>query len=154
VARLAGTSQPGRLGGLYGKRPLLAALYLVPALSVAGIPPLSGFWGKLALIQAGLGAGCYLTVAAALGVSFLTLFYMVSSWSDAFWKERPVEEQSVHHSIPAQQRWQMYGPAGTLALVSLVMGLATEPFFRLSLAAAGQLLNPAGYISAVLGVLP
>jgi multicomponent Na+:H+ antiporter subunit D len=154
VARLAGTSQPGRLGGLYGKRPLLAALYLVPALSVAGIPPLSGFWGKLALIQAGLGAGCYLTVAAALGVSFLTLFYMVSSWSDAFWKERPVEEQSVHHSIPAQQRWQMYGPAVTLALVSLVMGLATEPFFRLSLAAAGQMLNPAGYISAVLGVLP
>lgn len=152
VARLTGSCEYSRLGGLYDKRPLLAALYLLPALSVAGIPPLSGFWGKLALIQAGLVAEHYLTVVAALGVSFLTLFYLVRSWSEAFWKERSATEGSEHHAIPALQRQQMFAPAAALALVSLVMGLATEPFFRLSLAAANQLLNPASYIAAVLGV--
>lgn len=152
VARLTGSCEYSRLGGLYDKRPLLAALYLLPALSVAGIPPLSGFWGKLALIQAGLGAKHYLTVVAALGVSFLTLFYLVRSWSEAFWKERSSTDESEHRTTPALQRQQMLAPAAALALVSLVMGLATEPFFRLSLAAANQLLNPASYIAAVLGV--
>lgn len=154
VTRLTGTSELSRLGGLYGRAPLLAALYLLPALSVAGIPPLSGFWGKLALIQAGLGAGHYLTVSVALGVSFLTLFYLVRSWSEAFWKERPAAEEDGCQPIPALQFRQMFAPAAVLALVSLLMGLAVEPFFRLSLAAANQLLSPAGYIAAVLGVAP
>jgi multicomponent Na+:H+ antiporter subunit D len=152
VDRLTGSSEYSRLGGLYDKRPLLAALYLLPALSVAGIPPLSGFWGKLALIQAGLGAEHYLTVTAALGVSFLTLFYLVRSWSEVFWKEQSATKESEHRTIPALQRRQLLAPAAVLALVSLVMGLTVEPFFRLSLAAANQLLAPAGYIAAVLGV--
>lgn len=152
IDRLSGSSAYTRSGSLYDKQPLLAALYLLPALSVAGIPPLSGFWGKLALVQAGLGGEHYLTVTAALGVSFLTLFYLVRSWSEAFWKEPSSTEESGQGTIPVLQRRQMYAPTIALALVSLVIGLAVEPFFRLSLAAANQLLNPAGYIAAVLGV--
>jgi len=154
VARLTGNSEYSRMGGLYDKQPLLAALYLLAALSVAGVPPLSGFWGKLALIQAGLGAKHHLTVVTALGVSFLTLFYLIRSWSEAFWKGRPATEETETHTIPPLQRKQMYAPAAVLALVSLLMGLAVEPFFRLSLAAANQLLAPAAYIAAVLGVKP
>jgi len=38
----------------------------VPAFSLAGIPPLSGFWGKLVLVKAGLEAGQYAVTAIAL----------------------------------------------------------------------------------------
>lgn len=154
VARLTGTSETFRLGGLYGRRPLLAAIYLLPAFSVAGIPPLSGFWGKLALIRAGLGEGQYLTVTVALGVSILTLFYMVKSWSETFWKERAAAEDHATLPLSSLHTFQLYGSAVALALVSLVMGLAAEPVFRVSLAAAGQLLDPAGYTAAVLGGKP
>ena len=154
VARLTGTSDTDRLGRLYGSRPLLAIIYLIPALSVAGIPPLSGFWGKLALIRAGLEAGHYLTVTAAVGVSILTLFYMVRSWSETFWKERTAGGERTPHHQSSLYTVQLYGPVLVLVLVSLVMGLAAEPVFRVSLAAAEQLLNPLAYTTAVLGGKP
>jgi multicomponent Na+:H+ antiporter subunit D len=154
AARLSGTSRQDRMGGFYRSRPLLALLYLVPALSVAGIPPLSGFWGKLALVRAGLGEEHYLIVAVALGVSILTLLYLVRSWSEAFWKGRADDAAERHAPLAAPERRRLVVPALFLAMVSIIMGLAAEPFFRLSLTAAGQLLEPAGYIAAVLGMKP
>jgi multicomponent Na+:H+ antiporter subunit D len=154
VVRLTGSSEPANLGGMYHRRPLLAAIFLLPALSIAGIPPLSGFWGKLALVQAGLEAGHYLTVAAALGVSILTLYYLTRAWSDSFWKDSPAADTSNPPAIPPRQRWQLLGPTLALALVSVLMGVTAEPFFRISLAAAHQLLEPAQYLEAVLGVAP
>src|SRR5690606_18848020 len=47
LARTGGTLSLRRLGGAYRTRPLLAGLFLVPALALAGLPPLTGFWGKL-----------------------------------------------------------------------------------------------------------
>ena len=74
--RLGGSYDLKRLGGLYRASPALAVLFLLPALSLAGVPPLSGFFGKLLLVQAGIAAGGYGIVAIALFVSLLTLFSM------------------------------------------------------------------------------
>ncbi|MDQ4147290.1 MAG: Na+/H+ antiporter subunit D, partial [Pseudomonadota bacterium] len=52
--RLGGTYELKKLGGLYSAYPFLALLFLVSALSLAGLPPFSGFFAKLALVQAGL----------------------------------------------------------------------------------------------------
>ena len=153
VARLTGTSQLAELGGLYRRYPLLAALFLVPALSVAGIPPLSGFWGKLALVQAGLQSGQYLVVAAALGVSVLTLYYLSNAWIQIYWKPASDDAAKLQY-LPPRRRQQLLAPTLLLALVSLVLGLLPEPLFKLCHVAAQQLLNPTAYISAVLGVLP
>lgn len=152
VARKAGTSWLPELGGLYQRFPLLAVLFLLPALSVAGIPPLSGFWGKLALVQAGLQAEQYLIVAAALGVSVLTLYYLVNAWIQLFWKPRPADAAELR-SLTPQRRRQLLGPALGLTLVSVLLGLLPEPLFRLCSAAAEQLLQPQSYIEAVLGVI-
>lgn len=152
VARKAGTSWLSELGGLYRRFPLLAVLFLLSALSVAGIPPLSGFWGKLALVQAGLQAEQYLIVAAALGVSVLTLYYLVNAWIELFWKPRPVDAAELRSLTPLRRR-QLLGPALGLALVSVLLGLLPEPLFRLCSAAADQLLQPQFYIEAVLGVI-
>ena len=67
--RLAGTYELKKLGGLYSLYPGIAVLFLVPALSLAGIPPLSGFFAKFSLVRAGLESEQYWIVAAALGVS-------------------------------------------------------------------------------------
>jgi multicomponent Na+:H+ antiporter subunit D len=127
-------------------------LFLIPALSLAGIPPLSGFWAKFALVQAGLAEEQYLIVAVSLGVSILTLFSMTKIWAEVFWKDRPGSEPSQRISlVPYQTGLSLLLPVGALAAILLAMGLLAEPLVHLSLLAAEQLMNPAGYINTVLG---
>lgn len=157
--RLQGTYQLKKLGGVYQNFPLLAILFLVPALSLAGIPPLSGFFAKLALVKAGLGAGQYAIVATALGVSILTLFSMIKIWNEAFWKPpaaagsllNPAEFAGGDLSIKGWALPGWLGPIAALAVLTVVIGVAAQPVFGLATEAAEQLLNPAGYIQAVLG---
>jgi multicomponent Na+:H+ antiporter subunit D len=143
--RIQGTGELKKSGGLYAAYPRLSVLFLIPALSLAGIPPLSGFWAKLTLVRAGLETGQYLIVAAALGVSLLTLFSMTKIWGETFWKTSPVPLPA-----PRRQPAALILPIAALALITVVIGLAAEPLFTLAMRAAEQLLNPADYIQAVL----
>jgi multicomponent Na+:H+ antiporter subunit D len=158
VHRLTGHNELKKLGGLYRSHPGLAILFLLPALSLAGIPPLPGFWAKLTLVKAGLEEGSYAIVAAALGVSLLTLFSMTKIWAEAFWKASPetVGEVSGHRwsHLSTGSRFLLYAPIVLLAGLTVLIGLAAEPLIKLSMEAAGQLLNPSGYIEAVLGKTP
>jgi multicomponent Na+:H+ antiporter subunit D len=156
VYRLRGTYDLKKLGGLYGRHPFLAILFLIPALSLAGVPPLSGFFGKLALIQAGLWVEQYAIVATALVVSILTLFSMIKIWNEAFWKEAPetpgAEGSATQPSSEVMgSRYLLILPIAALALAILFIGLAAEPLYLLASGAAEQLMNPAEYIHAVLG---
>lgn len=153
IYKLRGTYDLKQLGGLYILYPGLALLFLIPALSLAGIPPLSGFWAKFALIQAGLAAEQYLIVAVSLGVSILTLFSMAKIWAEVFWKDQPGKEPPAQaiSLMPYQAGLSMLLPVGALAALLLAIGLLAEPLVNLSLLAAGQLLNPADYIETVLG---
>ncbi|MEN9937072.1 MAG: hypothetical protein RLZZ387_3651 [Chloroflexota bacterium] len=147
VQRLRGSYDLARLGGVYRLHPLLAALFLVPAFSLAGFPPLSGFWAKYTLVKAGLDAGQYVIVAVALMVSLLTIYSMTKIWAEVFWKEAPAEP------APPDTRglgW-MLAPVVGLALITVVIGLGAQPFYELALRAAEQLVDPAEYIAAVRG---
>jgi multicomponent Na+:H+ antiporter subunit D len=146
VKRLFGTLDLGGLGGLYRSRPGLALLFLVPAFSLAGIPPLSGFWGKLVLVKAGLEAGHYVVTAVALAVSLLTLYSMTKLWNEAFWKAPPEPGPSAP-AVP----WTLLGPVAALAAVTVAVGLGAGPVFELASRAAAQLADPDQYIRAVLG---
>lgn len=157
VLRLTGTTELKKLGGLYRTQPFVSALFLLPALALAGIPPLSGFWAKLALVWAGLETGHFIVVAAALLVSILTLFSMIKIWSEAFWKARPGVGETAPRSapsLPGASFWLMAAPTGFLGLTTAVMGLLPEPLYALCLEAASQLLEPAAYVAAVLGGTP
>ncbi len=158
IRRLEGTESLKKLGGLYRGRPAFAVLFLVPALSLAGIPPLPGFWAKLTLIRAGLEIQQYAIVAAALGVSVLTLYSMTKIWAEAFWKTAPAGtaiEAAAEKDLlgPFTQRDWLISllPIVSLVVLTVLIGLAAEPIFQLSFAAADQLMNPAGYVAAVLG---
>lgn len=155
AGRIQGTYNLKKLGSLYRGFPLLALLFLLPALSLGGIPPLSGFWAKLALIQAGLAVEQYVIIAVALAVSILTLFSMTKIWALAFWETSPTMSANdvveATRSIPMNRLLQLMLPVAVLALLTVVIGLAAEPVYTLATQAAEQLMDPAPYIAAVLG---
>ena len=89
VERRGGSTSLLKLGGLARLAPLLGVLFFVPAMNLAGIPPMSGFLGKVALTEAGLRLGGTLplvVVAAGMLTSLLTLYAVAKAWNLAFWR--------------------------------------------------------------------
>jgi multicomponent Na+:H+ antiporter subunit D len=185
VHRLQDSYDLRRLGGLYPVRPLLAGFFLVGAMSLAGVPPFSGFVAKLALIEAGLEIGQGLIIAVALAVSLLTLYSMLKIWNEAFWKPSPAAVEvgpipaadaaadpdregtsgadgvqspaADGRAVPGAGRRLgplLVGPIAALVACSIALTIWAGPAFDLVDRAARQLLDPAGYIQAVLGVAP
>jgi multicomponent Na+:H+ antiporter subunit D len=149
VRRLRGTEQLERMGGLYRQGPWLAALFLVPALSLAGIPPLSGFWAKLAMIRAGLAAEAWLVVAAALAAGVMTLMSMMKIWNEAFWKPQPDDVPLPAAAAGRGAMALLVAPAVGLAVLTILIGLFPGPLFELAGRAASELLDPSVYQAAV-----
>jgi multicomponent Na+:H+ antiporter subunit D len=150
VEKMGGSFNLKELGGVYNRRFGVALLFLLPALSLAGLPPLSGFFAKLALVIAGFELRQYLIVAAGLAVSLMTLYSMTKVWNEAFWKE---PKDPAHHLQRPVSAW-LWIPTGCLVLLSLLAGLLAEPLLNLAGQAAAQLADPSFYIQAVLGAVP
>lgn len=148
IRRLQGTENLARLGGLFRRRPLLSVLFLIPALSLAGLPPLSGFFAKLFLIVAALELKAYVVVAVALAVGGLTLFSMMKIWNEAFWKE---PASGWNESADRMDVRGLCVPVVLLAALTVLIGLAAGPLFSLAHMAGEQLMTPTLYMEAVLG---
>jgi multicomponent Na+:H+ antiporter subunit D len=131
------------LGGLYRSQPVVAMLAMIPLFSLAGVPPLSGFVAKLAVIQGVLASDHCWVAAIALAVSLLTVLSMARLWEGAFWKQAP-------NAPAAPLTGPMLVPIGALVCLTLGLTVAAGPVFDLSVRAAEQLLDPAGYVDAVL----
>ena len=138
-----GTGALDRIGGLLHRRPVLAALFLPLALSLAGIPPFSGFVAKLALIQEGLALDRGVIVAVSLAASLLTLFSMTKIWGGVFWGEET--------SAKAKAGSGMVGATVVVVLLSLGVALTAGPLVELTERAAVDLVDPAIYAELVLG---
>lgn len=154
--RICQTFNLKQMGGLYHSYPALAVLFLIPALGLAGLPPMAGFFAKVTLLQAAIEVESYVIVIVALVVSLLVLVAITRVWNEAFWKNPPeamaglVGRPRALHETGA---WliPLLLPVVTLSTLTLVLGLASEAVLAISLDAGKQLMNPAGYISAVLG---
>jgi multicomponent Na+:H+ antiporter subunit D len=134
---------------VYRSQPAVACLALVPLFSLAGIPPLSGFIAKVAVVAPMVGAGQYLLAAVALAVSLLTVLSMARLWGETFWKPVPISASS-----PAfQPRLGVSIVAPIAFLVSLTIGLTilAGPVSNVTAQAAEQLLDRDAYVHAVLG---
>lgn len=151
--RLTGSFELERIGGLYRAKPWLAVLFLVPALSLAGIPPLSGFWAKLVLVQASLEVESWAIAATALVVGLLTIFSMSKIWLEAFWKPHPQGEAAVLRLTRAETVL-LVGPVAVLAAITVAIGVAPQPFLDLAARSAAELLAPEAYVRTVLGAVP
>ncbi|MCX7868504.1 MAG: proton-conducting transporter membrane subunit, partial [Terrimicrobiaceae bacterium] len=154
--RMGGTFDLKKLGGLLAASPALAVLFFIPAMSLGGIPPLSGFFAKFAVVKAalagdsGFGIWAGVAAAAALVVGLLTLFSMTKIWAEAFWKKAAAGHEPRESALSAREKVLLGAPVAALALLTLAIGFAPQILFGLSERAAAQLLNPEAYIQAVL----
>ena len=139
----AGTSALDRVSGLAARRGFIALMFALSALSLAGLPPFSGFVAKLALIQEGVAQGRGVIVAVSLAVSLLTLFSMTKIWAAAFWGEPKVSTGSAGRG--------MLAATASVVVLSLAVAVFAQPIAELSGRAAADLVDPSGYVSAVLG---
>jgi multicomponent Na+:H+ antiporter subunit D len=160
VEQATGTSRLDRLSGLARRSGFLALLFLLPALSLSGIPPFAGFVAKFGLVTAGFDAGEGVVVAIALGCSLLTLVSMSKIWVSAFWGEPAdiAEDASTAEVASATKpgtaalalaertaprlRWSTLVVVGTVGLVAvgLAVALFGGPLYALCERAAAEIV--------------
>jgi multicomponent Na+:H+ antiporter subunit D len=154
ASALSGSSDLNRAGGLYLASPLLAASFLVLALSLSGLPPFSGFWPKLMLVRGAIHAGEFVLAGALLFAGLLTTIAILRVWALAFWRPAPRigdEAPAAPAVLPSPLPASALLPVAALAVVSLLLGLNPEPLLSLASAAADGLSNPAAYLESVFG---
>lgn len=152
IRQLTGTEDLRKMGGLYEKHPWIALWFIFPALGLAGIPPLSGFWGKFALISAAIKNHAYVSTLVMVIVSLMTLWVMIQAWLTAFSPNKtetvePDQQQRLSHHKKAV----MLAPVIGLTAIMLAISLFPRPLFNLGLIASHYILDPQAYIHAVLG---
>ena len=172
IERQAGSASLRRLGGLFAS-PLLAALFLIPALNLGGIPPFSGFIGKVALLEGGVKDGsvlAWLLVAGSVVTSLLTLYVVARVWTKAFWRPRAdapegeltnstasalieegedvlVADREDVGRMPAT----MVLPTVAMLAVGIALTVWAGPIFGFTGDAAHDLNDRTPYLTAVLG---
>lgn len=173
IERQAGTSSLRRLGSLLYTTPLIAILYFIPAINLGGIPPFSGFIGKIMLMQAGAERGdamAWILIGGAVATSLLTLYVMVLVWSKGFWRDRkdapeghlamarPAPLADVTDEVEMTERDDvgripvgMVGSTALLVVASLGLTAFAGPLVGVAQRAAESASDVNIYRSAVLG---
>jgi multicomponent Na+:H+ antiporter subunit D len=139
--RVGGSRDLKAMGGIAHRSPALGTLFFVAAISLAGVPPTSGFLSKFLVAAAGLEAERYVGVAICFIAGILTLFSMMKIWTMAFWGE------------PARTTARPGGgvlvAVGLLVSFSLTLAIGAEPLYQYTHATAAQLLDTPSYVAAV-----
>jgi len=142
-----GTSALDRVSGYIASRPGVAVLFALPALSLAGLPPFSGFVAKLALVDAGIDDVAIAIVVVALVGSLLTLLSMVKIWIGVFWG---APDDGERRSVPTASWRTMTTATATAVGVTLGVAVLAGPLWELSERAATELLDKEPYVSEVM----
>jgi len=145
MIRITGTSNLKEISGLIKKYPGLAWTFFIGALSLAGIPPLSGFIGKLLIIKGGFEAADYLGAAIVLMSSLLILFSIMKIFINGFWG--PSRSYKGEEKVPVKTL--LIAPV-ILVILSTLYGVGADAVFPYISQAAETLVKPEIYIDAVL----
>lgn len=143
---LTGKSRIEEMSGLIRNYPLLGWLFFITTLSLAGIPPLSGFLGKLYIGQGSVEAGSYVLLGLAFLSGMVVLYSMLRIFMNAFWGETII---SIEDEKPLQKRLIL--PCVMLAVITITLGLGAEMILVYVEDAAYTLMNPQVYVEAILG---
>ena len=150
IERETGQTEFDKVGGLARRSGFFGLLFLIPALSLAGVPPFSGFLAKYTLIRSGFDDGQWVIIGIAIAVSLMTLISMTKIWIGLFWGEimPPIPTERVgilrHHQLMTFSTVFLVG--GTL-----VVALMAGPLYEFCVGAAEQLVDPMMYVNAVRG---
>jgi multicomponent Na+:H+ antiporter subunit D len=158
IERRAGSTSILRVKGLMKAAPLLALLYFVPAINLGGIPPLSGFIGKVALFEAAADVGTPIMLVLIIGgiaTSLLTLYALMRAWNLSFWREEEddlaeIETRIAHlEKAPAADEQAerrvipriMTFATGSMVAVTLTLTVFAGPIYDLCAEIGETLLN-------------
>jgi len=155
IYKIKGSYNIKRLGGFYKSYPKLSLLMAVPLFSLVGIPPLSGFWAKIFLIEGGFALKEYIGILVIILGSLITLIIIAKIWAEVFWKESvelPKREYIKYfNELKPYKQQAVIVPILFLSLVSLFIGFGAEFVINVSQQIAGNLVDTSYYIEAVLG---
>jgi multicomponent Na+:H+ antiporter subunit D len=146
-----GTGRLRRLSGLMRRDPLVSTVFAAAALSLAGLPPFSGLWGKLMLvlgISEDSGWKVWIGLAAVVVASVGALLSLLYAWRKVFWG-RPMDPQDMDPTLAVSGSMTL--PSAALMVLSLVMFLGAGPVSGWTRDAASGLTDTTAYVEAVLG---
>ena len=145
--KITGTNDLKQMGGLLHRYPYLGWGFFLGGISLAGVPPFSGFFAKFLMLEGAAGAANYWAMAFTLVVGFLTLFSMMKIFVFCYWgEEKPIPPITDKYNYLADLAVPI-----CLVGISVAMGFGAKYVIDLVMLAAQQLLDPAIYITAVLG---
>ncbi|WP_127593655.1 Na+/H+ antiporter subunit D [Paenibacillus lautus] len=142
----AGTNKLSDMGGLMKRHPLVGWMFFIVALALVGIPPLSGFLGKVLIVRGGLSEGHYVLTGLALASSLAVLYSLIKVFMGAFWGESPGQQESK----PVRIHRTAYAAAIGLTVMVIVLGVGSEWIYSYTSQAGAVLSDPSLYINAVL----
>ena len=143
---LTGKTRIEEMSGLIGNYPLLGWLFFLTTLSLAGIPPLSGFLGKLYIGQGAVEVGAYVLLGLAFLSGMLVLYSMLRIFMNAFWGETIIGEDE---EVPLKNSLLL--PCVLLGIATIALGIGAEGILVYVEDAAYTLMNPDVYVEAILG---
>jgi multicomponent Na+:H+ antiporter subunit D len=145
VISITGTSNLRNMSGLITRYPGLGWTFFIAALALAGIPPLSGFVGKLLIVQGGFEGGSFIGAFITLMSSLLVLFSVMKIFINGFWGK----DRTYHGEEKAPVRLLLIAPV-MLVVISGLYGMGSESILPYISQAADTLIDPKVYIDAVL----
>ncbi|SNY92771.1 multicomponent Na+:H+ antiporter subunit D [Cohaesibacter sp. ES.047] len=151
-----GRSTLSELGGGYTASGWLSILFLVLAFAVSGLPPFSGFWPKLVLVEASLNEAQGWVTFAILLTGFLTTIAMGRVWAHAFWRGGPIGTEDGRDAAPLNQLAESvvkkaFLPVTALVVLVCIIGLFPSPLYSIARTGAASLLKPDRYVESVFG---
>ncbi|MGI1821462.1 Na+/H+ antiporter subunit D [Exiguobacterium sp. TRN 1102] len=149
VGMMIGITKSGQLrdmGGLITRFPLFGWTFFVAALSLAGIPPLSGFFGKLLIVSGGMDEGELFGPLLVLLSSLFVLYSVMKIFLNGFWGEAKREYDGP--LVPHTKR--LIVPVFLLLIIAVAYGFGAEAIHPYITQAIEPLVNPEIYIDAVI----
>lgn len=146
VIAIAGTDRLSDIKGLIRFAPALGWFFLLAAMAIAGVPPLSGFAGKVMILGSGVEAGRYAVSAIGLITSLLAFYSLLKVFINSFWGETLMNAGEEHASGKSAIL-----PGLLLAGLTIGLGIGSGTVLAWLEPAVETMLNPALYIEAVLG---
>lgn len=145
IILLIGTSKLNEISGLIRNHPYLGWMFFIAALSLAGIPPLSGFLGKVFITRGTFEANYFWLGAIGLITSLMVLYSVMKIFMNVFWGETNVSKEMEKGSTKG-----LMVPIGCLTATTVALGIGAEAVQIYVRLAAEGLMNPNLYIEAVL----
>jgi multicomponent Na+:H+ antiporter subunit D len=138
------------MSGLIRSYPRLGWMFLITAFSVAGIPPLSGFIGKILITEGAFRVGYYWLGGLGLLASLMVIYSMLKIFMNVFWGYPDDLESNPRISVRGLLR-----PMALLTALTIFLGLGAQGLYGVVDQAVQGLMDPSLYIAAVLdGKLP